>query len=451
MKNIKLVFCIAALSLFIGSTAWAKSKEKEIKISAKSLKDNKFGRPDGQFSYDYKAESENLVLFWDKSFGKNPATYADKFRRFYPDEILREGERFYTYYVDKLKFADKKKSLSSRYKMIIWMYNDDKTTAYGWGEDGVGMMWMRPCRAQSYPYCALAHEMGHSFQFMVGADGSRGFAGHPLVEYTSQWMLWQVYSDWTTIEQFHLDAYMDQTHYSLLNEINQYHAPQFMEYWSNKHGLDIIARIWKEAVGKEDPVLAYQRLTRINQEQFNDEIYEAATRFVTWDIPRVERVCSSYANQHRCKLDKANEGWYQIAQSRCPQNYGYNVIRLNVPEGGKVVSLDFKGIAGDEAFRSVQTDKAGWRYGFVAVKKSGERVYGKMNKGRNGANETVRFETPQDTQFLWLVVTGAPTEHWEVLKSWGELAREKGKEAQWPYQVRLNGTSLHSSVLKAKK
>ena len=174
MKNIKLVFCIAALSLFIGSTAWAKSKEKEIKISAKSLKDNKFGRPDGQFSYDYKAESENLVLFWDKSFGKNPATYADKFRRFYPDEILREGERFYTYYVDKLKFADKKKSLSSRYKMIIWMYNDDKTTAYGWGEDGVGMMWMRPCRAQSYPYCALAHEMGHSFQFMVGADGALG-------------------------------------------------------------------------------------------------------------------------------------------------------------------------------------------------------------------------------------------------------------------------------------
>ena len=371
MKNIKLVFCIAALSLFIGSTAWAKSKEKEIKISAKSLKDNKFGRPDGQFSYDYKAESENLVLFWDKSFGKNPATYADKFRRFYPDEILREGERFYTYYVDKLKFADKKKSLSSRYKMIIWMYNDDKTTAYGWGEDGVGMMWMRPCRAQSYPYCALAHEMGHSFQFMVGADGSRGFAGHPLVEYTSQWMLWQVYSDWTTIEQFHLDAYMDQTHYSLLNEINQYHAPQFMEYWSNKHGLDIIARIWKEAVGKEDPVLAYQRLTRINQEQFNDEIYEAATRFVTWDIPRVERVCSSYANQHRCKLDKANEGWYQIAQSRCPQNYGYNVIRLNVPNEGETTFHDE--IYGDITVPNAELDD------MILIKSDGYPTYNFAN------------------------------------------------------------------------
>ena len=151
MKNIKLVFCIAALSLFIGSPARAPPPAPAPPPPAKSLKDNKFGRPDGQFSYDYKAESENLVLFWDKSFGKNPATYADKLSRFYPDEILREGERCYTYYVDKLKFADKKKSLSSRYKMIIWMYNDDKTTAYGWGEDGVGMMWMRPCRAQTYP------------------------------------------------------------------------------------------------------------------------------------------------------------------------------------------------------------------------------------------------------------------------------------------------------------
>lgn len=442
MKNIKLGFCIAALLLFIGSTAWAKSKEKEIKISAKSLKDNKFGRPDGQFSYDYKAESENLVLFWDKSFGKNPATYADKSRRFYPDEILREGERFYTYYVDKLKFADKKKSLSSRYKMIIWMYNDDKTTAYGWGEEGVGMMWMRPCRAQSYPYCALAHEMGHSFQFMVEADGARGFAGHPLVEYTSQWMLWQVYSDWTTIEQFHLDAYMDQTHYSLLNEINQYHAPQFMEYWSNKRGLDIIARIWREARDKEDAVMAYKRITGLTQEAFCDEIYDAAAHFVTWDMPRVKQVCSSYANEHSCKLEKQQDDWLRIAQERCPQNYGYNAIRLRVPEGGTLVQVEFKGLAGSEGFRTEHTDKAGWRYGFVASLKNGSCVYGDMYKAQNGQNEAETFIVPEETQFLWLVVAATPSEHTDYHRHWSELANRKGKEAQWPYEVRMQGTDV---------
>lgn len=314
-----------------GEIAQAKSAKKEIFIPAKSLKENKFNQPDGQFSYDYMTESENLVLFWAKSFGKEPTKYADKGKRFCPEEILREGERFYNYYVDQLKFVDKKKSFSSRYKMIIWMYNDDQTSAFGWGDEGVGMMWMRPCRAQSYPYCALAHEMGHSFQYMVGADGARSFpVSSPLVEYTSQWMLWQVYSDWTTIEQYHLDAYMDQTHYSLLSVHNMYHAPQFMEYWANKHGQDIISRIWRQAEGKEDPAATYKRLTGLNQQQFNDEIYEAASRFVAWDIPRIKSICSSYANQHRCKLDKVADGWYQIASTRCPQNYGYNAIRLNV-------------------------------------------------------------------------------------------------------------------------
>lgn len=435
-----------------GEIAQAKSAKKEIFIPAKSLKENKFNQPDGQFSYDYMTESENLALFWAKSFGKEPTKYADKGKRFCPEEILREGERFYNYYVDQLKFVDKKKSFSSRYKMIIWMYNDDQTSAFGWGDEGVGMMWMRPCRAQSYPYCALAHEMGHSFQYMVGADGARSFpVSSPLVEYTSQWMLWQVYSDWTTIEQYHLDAYMDQTHYSLLSVHNMYHAPQFMEYWANKHGQDIISRIWRQAEGKEDPAATYKRLTGLNQQQFNDEIYEAASHFVAWDIPRIKSICSSYANQHRCKLDKVADRWYQIASTRCPQNYGYNAIRLNVPESGKIVSLDFKGIAGSEGFRSERVDKAGWRYGFVVVNKAGKCLYGDMYRGKNGENDTVRFEIPKDTQFLWLVVTGAPTEHWDFVKPWSTPKEELEKEAQWPYQIRLEGTSIHSSVLKAKK
>ena len=284
------------------------------------------------------------------------------------------------------------------------------------------------------------------------ADGARSFpVSSPLVEYTSQWMLWQVYSDWTTIEQYHLDAYMDQTHYSLLSVHNMYHAPQFMEYWANKHGQDIISRIWRQAEGKEDPAATYKRLTGLNQQQFNDEIYEAASHFVAWDIPRIKSICSSYANQHRCKLDKVADRWYQIASTRCPQNYGYNAIRLNVPESGKIVSLDFKGIAGSEGFRSERVDKAGWRYGFVVVNKAGKCLYGDMYRGKNGENGTVRFEIPKDTQFLWLVVTGAPTEHWDFVKPWSTPKEELEKEAQWPYQIRLEGTSIHSSVLKAKK
>ena len=49
------------------------------------------------------------------------------------------------------------------------------------------------------------------------------------------------------------------------------------------------------------------------------------------------------------------------------------------------------------------------------------------------------------------MVTGAPTEHWDFVKPWSTPKEELEKEAQWPYQIRLEGTSIHSSVLKAKK
>ena len=84
----------------------AKPVKKEIKIPEKAMKENLFNQPDGKFSDDYMAESENLVLFWEKSFGNDPTQYADKSKRFYPDEILREGERFYNYFVDELKFDE---------------------------------------------------------------------------------------------------------------------------------------------------------------------------------------------------------------------------------------------------------------------------------------------------------------------------------------------------------
>ena len=39
-------------------------------------------------------------------------------------------------------------------------------------------------------------------------------------------------------------------------------------------------------------------------------------------------------------------------------------------------------------------------------------------------NRTASFSVPQNTQFLWLVVTGAPTAHWETHRN-GE---KKGEE-----------------------
>ena len=39
---------------------------------------------------------------------------------------------------------------------------------------------------------------------------------------TSQWMLWQVYPEWLTFENYHLVAYMKATHLAFLNPETPY-------------------------------------------------------------------------------------------------------------------------------------------------------------------------------------------------------------------------------------
>ena len=119
-------------------------------------------------------------------------------------------------------------------------------------------------------------------------------------------------------------------------------------------------------------------------------------------------------------------------------------IKLKVPAAGTHVALNFKGIAGAEGFSAVKVDKAGWRYGFVASLKDGNRVYGDVFRDADG---TAQFNVPENTEFLWLVVSGAPTEHWPITR------RRRGgsgdtPEEQWPYQIKLTGTTLDDSVIK---
>jgi hypothetical protein len=194
----------------------------------------------------------------------------------------------------------------------------------------------------------------------------------------------------------------------------------------------------REAKKGEDPVMVYKRVTGITQEQFNDEIFDASRRFITWDMKRIEKVASKYANQHTSTFNAVANGWYRITVSNCPQNYGYNGIKLKVPTSGTTVQLNFKGIAGAEGFTTIKTDMSGWRYGFLAVKKNGKRVYGDVNANGIG---TATFKVPNDTEYLWLVVSGAPKEHWTV------SGKEESND-QWPYEIKLTGTSLDDSVIK---
>lgn len=166
-------------------------------------------------------------------------------------------------------------------------------------------------------------------------------------------------------------------------------------------------------------------------------MFDACRHLINWDFDRVWRNTRPYANQYTCKLTAQSDGWYQVAAENCPENYGFNAIPLRVPEPGTKVELQFEGVNGKQGgYVSVHPEKAGWRYGFVAVKDDGKSIYGEMSADKKGK---LTFKVPENEKlvYLWLVVMGAPEEHWM------NPSPESGeKDAQWPYRIRLKGTDL---------
>ena len=403
---------------------------------------NDYDDNESEYSHQRKLESENIAIFWAKEYGDNPAQHTLTSKRFDPRAILEECERFYTYYRDTVQMVNKGNSLSDKYKLLFFVIGGDEGTAFGGGAaDSIGVMWASSLRIQEKPYGAVAHEMAHCFQYLAKCDGHwafstpvEGSAGHSIFEMTAQYMLWQVYPEWLTFENYHLNSFMEKTHYAFLHEANMYHAAQVLEYWSMKQGPDFMGRLWRESLAGEDPVRTYKRLLQIDQKTFNDEMFDGYRRFITWDLPRIEEVAKAYANQHLTRLQPMTDGWFKIAPSHAPQNYGYNAIKLEDFSSGSTVELDFKGVAGMAGYRAVDIENAGWRYGFIAHKNDGTRVYGDIGSANEGK---MHFTIPANSKYLWLLVSGAPIEHKVHIID----GREENDE-QWPYQVRLKAATI---------
>lgn len=122
--------------------------------------------------------------------------------------------------------------------------------------------------------------------------------------------------------------------------------------------------------------------------------------------------------------------WNRTGQ--LPRNYGFNAIPLALPERGKKVKVEFCGEAGKEGYNAIHTDKADWRYGFVAITEDGKSIYGDVS---DNSGKSIIFTAPKvnNLTHLWLVVMGAPTEHWMN-------PNPEEKDAQWPYRIKVTGS-----------
>ena len=408
--------------------------EKSIYIPA-DLRKLDLNDPDSKWSFHRMVSTPDIVLFWDKGFGpdisKAPDLDGNNMKVDLANLLAKLG-RFYDFFYNDLGFA-KPGSKADRYKMMVMLDYSLEGTAYGGDYDGqIGALWIAPNRVQDSNLNCIAHELGHSFQLQITCDGEgEAWGGSGFYEMASQWMLWQVNPEWQKDERFHLDAFADLTHKAFLHIDNIYHSPYVLELWGEKRGRPFIAELFRQGKVGEDPAMTYIRLTGLSQERFNDEMWHNYARLVNWDIDRVRDYTRGYTDIWHTDLVDAGSGWKRVAPGNAPENYGFNVIPVDVPAPGKTVSVDFRGEAGRKGYYTLNRNKAGWRYGLVAIDSKGDAIYGDMEKVRNGK---VSFTTPADggIEKLWLVVMGAPTEHWRNVDG-----PDNPGDAQWPYSIKI--------------
>lgn len=374
-----------------------------------------------RYSWMHSAQTRDLVFFWEKGFGDNPATppqLEGHPMSFDIENLKTRVQQFYNFFRDTLRFT-LPGSKADTHKMMVMVNYSLEGTAYGGTYDNfIGALWVAPNRIQDRKLNCLAHELGHCFQLQIQADSvSPCWGGSGFFEMTSQWMLWQVNPDWLTDENYHFEAFKTLTHKAYLDGSNVYHSPYVIEYWAEKHGLTSIADLYRDGRLGEDPVLTYQRHYGISQKQFCDEMIDCYQRLVNLDYSHAYRETRRYACQFSTPMEAVGKGWSPKGDF-LPEDYGFNAIRLAGCQPGRKVSATVA--ASDQASR-----QGGLRYGLVAVTAAGKAVY-----GRPAAKGSVSMKLPgEPLKAVYLVVMGAPTQHKRL--SWDSDEPNR----QYPYTV----------------
>lgn len=183
--------------------------------------------------------------------------------------------------------------------------------------------------------------------------------------------------------------------------------------------------------------MTYMRLTGMSQSEFCDEMFCNVRRMVNMDFPRAWKETRPYTEKFSTTLRTTGAGWKRIDAAHCPENYGFNVIKIDVPKAGATAKVKFRGIAGTEGYVALNTDAAGWRYGLVGIDTEGKAVYGKICSAKNGT-ATLKTSKSRPLSSLYLVIMGAPTRHWRNVEHWGpEDGNDTVSDAQWPYEVKF--------------
>ena len=422
-------------------------------------------------------ESENFICYWDKYYTKEPTQLSSSdFYHVDIDDLLQKAEFFYSLNVGKLAFCDEATSKVKRYKMMILMNHTTTWTAYGGGYDFViGALWLNPATCKPVGH-TLAHEIGHSFQYMCYSDlgGHTGFhdaigSGSTFWEQTAQWQAAQAYPNEKFSQSWFIFPYT--ANYAMTHEWMRYQSYWWHYYLAEKYGVDIIGKIWRHPMSAaSDANQVLMDLMGYDVSSLYKEYFDYAMKMATLDIDfdNIRSESVAFTDSYIYNYVSLGGTKFQVAYSSCPQSTGFNVIPLNVPKAGTTIRTEFVSLKnaapladGDPAvyfngdsryvalgkttYNSVSDyRKRGFRLGYVALLNDGTRVYQSEDSvyctGSSGLRTyacTTEFTVPENVQSLYMVVVPAPTAY--IQHRWDDNITN---DDQWPYTVEFTGTSI---------
>ena len=386
----KLTFMVLALTIAVCTMA----QQKKIYIP-EDLRTMDLKSDTSQWSFKRSIETDDLILMWERGFGSdvcNPPQLEGRPMGFDIGNLRDKVQSFYTFFRDTLTFS-KPGSKCDRYKMMVMVNYSLDGTAYGGTYDNfIGALWVAPNRIQDEKMNCMAHELGHSFQLQIPADSiGEAWGGSGFFEMTSQWMLWQVNPDWITDENYHFEAFKQLTHKAYLHLENIYHSPYVIQWWSDLHGRQSIAELYRQGRIGEDPVITYKRMYGLTQDEFNREMLCGYQHLVNFDFKHAWQETRKYACSFDTELTRGNG----YCPKHFPEEYGFNAILLDsLVDIQKPVRVE---VCGSEVL-----------YGLTGVTTDGESIYGDVN--------VCSLDVPHGKRLahLYLVVMGAPAEHQQI-------------------------------------
>lgn len=446
--------------------------------------------PDNKYTWSKSRskETDNFIVYWDNKYGNTNPSNADATYRVDIDYLLEQAEKFYKVNIEQLGFANSSDSYVNKYKSMILLNHSTTWTCYGAGYDfTVPALWVNPQPCQPVGH-SVAHEVGHSFQYMCYSDASKGGSvsnvnvgfHDPIGQGAG---IWEQCAQWQGLISFpelmydqSMGLFRNTHNYAFTHEWHRYQSYWFLYYLTQYYNdLTVVSQVWKHPMSTKAPDFnqILMDLKGLSAEELYKMYFDYACRLVTWDLDVCKPYRNSYIGDFNYRCSKIGDKEYQVALASCPQSTGFNVIPLNVPAAGTTVTTSFtaplmraaavKLAAADPAEyfngdRYVSFGKQtyttnsngssrGFRIGYVVLLKDGTRQYINDDKVHCLTNakvtEDISMTVPENVDRMWLVVSPAPAKYLSHL--WDEDITKN--DDMWPYTFQLEGTDIGSSAI----